>query len=84
MIYSPFRCPTFGTSVVQRGLTAHSTTDLIFQGDIPEEVRHGLLVVDTPDCLSQKNRDVNGLDLVTLQFLQVMRHSVRHNNLKQN
>ena len=49
---------------------------------MPEQVGHGLLVVNSPDGFGQEDGDVDCLDLVTLQLLHVVGHSVRHNNLK--
>ena len=40
--------------------------DSVLHGDIPEEVAHALLVVDPSDGLCQEDRDVHGLDLVSL------------------
>ena len=48
---------------------------------MPEEVAHALLVVDPADGLGQQDGDVDGLDLVALQLLQVVRHGVGDHDL---
>lgn len=55
---------------------------LILKGNVPEKMRHRLLVMDSSDGLGNENGYINRLDLVTLQFLQVVRHCVGHDNLK--
>lgn len=54
---------------------------LVIHRDVPEEVRHGLAIVDPPNCLGKNQADVHRLYLGTLQFLELMRDSVRHHHL---
>lgn len=54
---------------------------LVVHRDVPEEVRHGLPVVDSPDCFRKNQTDVHSLYLGTLQLLHLVRNSIRHHHL---
>ena len=54
---------------------------LIFQCNIPKEVGHGLIVVDTTDGFSKEDAYINCSDLVTLHLLNFVRHCVGNHNL---
>lgn len=55
--------------------------ELVVHCDVPEEVRHGLPVVDSPDCFRKNQTDVHSLYLGTLQLLHLVRDSIRHHHL---
>lgn len=61
----------------QRG----SGTSSVIHCDVPEEIRHGLSVVDPPNRFRQNQADVDRLDFRTLQFLDLVRHRVCHHHL---
>lgn len=49
--------------------------------DVPEQVGHGLPVVDAADGLRQDQADVHRFDLWTLELLQLVGDGVGHHNL---
>ena len=53
----------------------------VVHGDVAEQVGHGLPVVDAADGLGQDHADVHGLDLGTLELLQLVGHGVGHHHL---
>lgn len=57
------------------------SSKLVIHCDVPEEVSHGLAIVDSPNCLRKNQADVHSLYLGTLQFLELVRDSVRHHHL---
>lgn len=62
----------------QRGLRS------IVHSDVPEQVGHGLVILDTPDCLHQHDADVHCFDFVTLHFLDLVWDCVSYNYLQAN
>ena len=84
--------PTFNFSFKKNSLGFISTIlDLgllildygsVLKCHVPEEVGHGLLVVDPTDGLRQQDGDVHGLDLVALKLLQVVGHGVGNDDLE--
>lgn len=54
----------------------------VVHGDVAEQIRHGLSVVDAADGFGQDHAHVHRFDFGTLQFLQVMGHSVGHHHLR--
>lgn len=56
---------------------------LIVYGDVPEEVSHGLAVVDTADGLGQDHAHIHRFDLGTLQLLYFVWDGVCNHHLQQ-
>jgi len=54
---------------------------LVLGSDVPEQVGHGLLVVDPTDGLADQQADVHRLDLVALHLLHLVGHGVGHYHL---
>lgn len=69
------------TAPSSSGAQAQATVELVVHGDVPEEVRHGLPVVDPADGLGEDQADVHRLDLGALQFLHLVGDSVGHHHL---
>lgn len=57
------------------------SSKLVIHCDVPEEVSHGLAIMDSPNCLRKNQADIHSLYLGTLQFLKLVRDSVRHHHL---
>lgn len=57
---------------------------LIIHSDVTEQVGHGLVILDTPDCLRQHDADVHSFNFVTLHFLDLMWDCVSYNYLQGN
>lgn len=58
-----------------------ATTALVLAGDVLEEERHGLLVVDSTDRFREHRADIDRLDLVALHLLDLVRNRVCHDDL---
>ena len=48
----------------------------IFKPDMAEQMRHGFLIMNPSDGFSNQNRNVYSLDLMALEFLNIMWNSV--------
>lgn len=55
----------------------------IIHSYVPEQVGHGLVILDTPDCLRQHDADVHSFNFVTLHFLDLVWDCVSYNYLKE-
>lgn len=56
-------------------------TNLIFQGNITEQIRHGFLIMNATNGLANQNGNVNSFDFMTLQFLDLMWNGIGNNDL---
>lgn len=54
----------------------------VVHGDVAEQIRHGLSVVDAANGFGQDHAHVHRFDFGTLQLLQVVGHSVGHHHLQ--
>lgn len=55
---------------------------LVIYSDITEEVGHGFSVMDAANGFSQNHADVHGLDLWTLELLDLVGDRVSHHHLR--
>lgn len=63
-------------------ISEHVRRASVVHGDVAEQIRHGLSVVDAADGFGQDHAHVHRFDFGTLQFLQVMGHGVGHHHLR--
>lgn len=54
---------------------------LVIDGDVAEEIGHGLPVVDSPDGFGEDQADVHSLYLGALQLLYLVRNRVGYYHL---
>lgn len=59
-----------------------ASRSLVFEGDVLEEVGHGLFVVYAAYGLGQEDADVHGFYFVALHLLQLVGNRVGYDDLK--
>lgn len=56
----------------------------VVQSNVPKQIGHGLIILDTSNSLRQHNTDIHCFNFVTLHFLDLMRDCVSDYNLQRN
>ena len=54
----------------------------VVQSNVPKQIGHGLIILDTSYSLGQHNTDIHCFNFVTLHFLDLMRDCVSDYNLQ--
>lgn len=66
------------------GIRAHGCwkMNLVVERDVTEQLAHGLVVINSPDCFAQHQGNVHSLDLVASHLLNLMGDCIGDNYLK--
>ena len=71
-IYNTLITHNWNTNTQRSGVNEQEESmQLVFPGDVSEQSRHGLSIVDPPDGFTQYGTDVNGFYLVATLGLSV-------------